>query len=98
MLMSFEDVTKNVFYWSRVAIIVAQGSGMHRRCVATANSPLQLIVGCRNPGSVVQCGALAAEPSGQKIVETDLVDSVRRGPLSGRCPGQGGAHQYGRCG
>lgn len=26
-----EDVTKNVFYWSRVATIVAQGSGMHRR-------------------------------------------------------------------
>ncbi|KAG8414303.1 Transcriptional activator of fatty acid utilization [Metarhizium acridum] len=25
-----EDVTKNVFYWSRVATIVAQGSGMHR--------------------------------------------------------------------
>ncbi|KAJ9315862.1 fungal-specific transcription factor domain-containing protein [Paecilomyces variotii] len=25
-----EDVTKNVFYWSRVAITVAQGSGMHR--------------------------------------------------------------------
>ncbi|KAI1268747.1 fungal-specific transcription factor domain-containing protein [Xylariaceae sp. FL1019] len=25
-----EDVTKNVFYWSRVAIIVAQGTGMHR--------------------------------------------------------------------
>ncbi|KAJ3573061.1 hypothetical protein NPX13_g4836 [Xylaria arbuscula] len=25
-----EDVTKNVFYWSRVALIVAQGSGMHR--------------------------------------------------------------------
>ncbi|KAI9654178.1 MAG: Transcriptional activator of fatty acid utilization [Trizodia sp. TS-e1964] len=25
-----EDVTKNVFYWSRVASIVAQGSGMHR--------------------------------------------------------------------
>ncbi|KAI9754358.1 MAG: Cutinase transcription factor 1 alpha [Chaenotheca gracillima] len=25
-----EDVTKNVFYWSRVAAIVAQGSGMHR--------------------------------------------------------------------
>lgn len=25
------DVTKNVFYWSRVATIVAQGSGMHRR-------------------------------------------------------------------
>lgn len=25
-----EDVTKNVFYWSRVAVIVAQGSGMHR--------------------------------------------------------------------
>ncbi|EED18285.1 C6 transcription factor Ctf1A, putative [Talaromyces stipitatus ATCC 10500] len=25
-----EDVTKNVFYWSRVAILVAQGSGMHR--------------------------------------------------------------------
>ncbi|EME43927.1 hypothetical protein DOTSEDRAFT_71663 [Dothistroma septosporum NZE10] len=24
------DVTKNVFYWSRVAVIVAQGSGMHR--------------------------------------------------------------------
>lgn len=28
------DVTKNVFYWTRVAIIVAQGSGMHRRLVA----------------------------------------------------------------
>ena len=27
------DVTKNVFYWSRVAVIVAQGSGMHRRWV-----------------------------------------------------------------
>ena len=27
------DVTKNVFYWSRVATIVAQGSGMHRRYV-----------------------------------------------------------------
>ena len=27
------DVTKNVFYWTRVATIVAQGSGMHRRCV-----------------------------------------------------------------
>ena len=25
------DVTRNVFYWSRVATIVAQGSGMHRR-------------------------------------------------------------------
>ena len=25
------DVTKNVFYWSRVATIVAQGTGMHRR-------------------------------------------------------------------
>lgn len=25
-----EDVTKNVFYWSRVGTIVAQGSGMHR--------------------------------------------------------------------
>ncbi|KOS21482.1 Cutinase transcription factor 1 alpha [Escovopsis weberi] len=25
-----EDVTKNVFYWSRVATIVAQGSGIHR--------------------------------------------------------------------
>jgi len=25
-----EDVTKNVFYWSRVAVAVAQGSGMHR--------------------------------------------------------------------
>jgi hypothetical protein len=25
-----EDVTKNVFYWTRVATIVAQGSGMHR--------------------------------------------------------------------
>ena len=25
-----EDVTKNVFYWTRVATIVAQGAGMHR--------------------------------------------------------------------
>ncbi|KAL8698112.1 MAG: hypothetical protein Q9201_006750 [Fulgogasparrea decipioides] len=25
-----EDVTRNVFYWTRVATIVAQGSGMHR--------------------------------------------------------------------
>ncbi|KAK5265491.1 Transcriptional activator of fatty acid utilization [Exophiala xenobiotica] len=24
------DVTKNVFYWTRVAIVVAQGAGMHR--------------------------------------------------------------------
>lgn len=31
------DVTKNVFYWSRVAVIVAQGSGMHRRLVALHN-------------------------------------------------------------
>ncbi|KAI1409371.1 fungal-specific transcription factor domain-containing protein [Hypoxylon sp. FL1857] len=30
-----EDVTKNVFYWSRVAIIVAQGSGMHRSVEAS---------------------------------------------------------------
>lgn len=29
------DVTKNVFYWSRIAVIVAQGSGMHRRCVVS---------------------------------------------------------------
>ena len=29
------DVTKNVFYWTRVATIVAQGSGMHRRYVGT---------------------------------------------------------------
>lgn len=27
------DVTKNVFYWTRVAMVVAQGSGMHRRYV-----------------------------------------------------------------
>ena len=25
-----EEVTKNVFYWSRVAMVIAQGSGMHR--------------------------------------------------------------------
>ena len=25
-----EDVTKNVFYWTRVATVVAQGAGMHR--------------------------------------------------------------------
>lgn len=30
MLTELPDVTKNVFYWSRVATIVAQGSGMHR--------------------------------------------------------------------
>ncbi|KAI1775205.1 fungal-specific transcription factor domain-containing protein [Hypoxylon cercidicola] len=30
-----EDVTKNVFYWSRVATIVAQGSGMHRSVEAS---------------------------------------------------------------
>jgi hypothetical protein len=30
-LMPFLDVTRNVFYWTRVAIVVAQGSGMHRR-------------------------------------------------------------------
>ncbi|KAI5868608.1 fungal-specific transcription factor domain-containing protein [Durotheca rogersii] len=30
-----EDVTKNVFYWSRVAIIVAQGTGMHRSVEAS---------------------------------------------------------------
>lgn len=31
LLLKSLDVTKNVFYWSRVAIVVAQGSGMHRR-------------------------------------------------------------------
>ncbi|KAI9799387.1 MAG: Transcriptional activator of fatty acid utilization [Piccolia ochrophora] len=31
-----EDVTKNVFYWSRVATIVAQGSGMHRSVEGSA--------------------------------------------------------------
>ncbi len=30
-----EDVTKNVFYWTRVATIVAQGSGMHRSVEAS---------------------------------------------------------------
>ncbi|KAI0206194.1 fungal-specific transcription factor domain-containing protein [Astrocystis sublimbata] len=34
-----EDVTKNVFYWSRVAIIVAQGSGMHRSVEGSQLSP-----------------------------------------------------------
>ena len=29
------DVTKNVFYWTRVAIVVAQGAGMHRRFVSS---------------------------------------------------------------
>lgn len=33
-----EDVTKNVFYWSRVAIVVAQGSGMHRSVEKSALS------------------------------------------------------------
>ncbi|KAK6596671.1 fungal specific transcription factor domain-containing protein [Botrytis cinerea] len=33
-----EDVTKNVFYWSRVATIVAQGSGMHRSVEGSALS------------------------------------------------------------
>lgn len=32
------DVTKNVFYWSRVAVVVAQGSGMHRRYCCTSDS------------------------------------------------------------
>ncbi|KAF2403319.1 hypothetical protein EJ06DRAFT_272345 [Trichodelitschia bisporula] len=30
-----EDVTKNVFYWTRVATVVAQGSGMHRSVEAS---------------------------------------------------------------
>ncbi|KAL7275890.1 Transcriptional activator of fatty acid utilization [Rhizina undulata] len=34
-----EDVTKNVFYWSRVATIVAQGSGMHRSVEHSQLSP-----------------------------------------------------------
>lgn len=29
------DVTKNVFYWTRVAMVVAQGSGMHRSVEAS---------------------------------------------------------------
>lgn len=37
------DVTKNVFYWSRVAIIVAQGSGMHRRCVMISTAILPFL-------------------------------------------------------
>ena len=32
-MVTGEDVTKNVFYWTRVATVVAQGSGMHRRRV-----------------------------------------------------------------
>ena len=32
------DVTQNVFYWSRVATIVAQGSGMHRRFVISLDT------------------------------------------------------------
>ncbi|KAL8900475.1 MAG: hypothetical protein Q9207_005676 [Kuettlingeria erythrocarpa] len=35
-----EDVTKNVFYWTRVATIVAQGSGMHRRYSSVEGSQL----------------------------------------------------------
>jgi hypothetical protein len=31
ILLNVLDVTKNVFYWTRVAMAVAQGSGMHRR-------------------------------------------------------------------
>lgn len=31
------DVTKNVFYWTRVAIIVAQGCGMHRRFACSSH-------------------------------------------------------------
>lgn len=31
LLLIDKDVTKNVFYWTRVAMVVAQGSGMHRR-------------------------------------------------------------------
>lgn len=36
----FLDVTKNVFYWSRVAIVVAQGSGMHRRLACSIRGTL----------------------------------------------------------
>ena len=31
LIQGTADVTKNVFYWTRVATVVAQGSGMHRR-------------------------------------------------------------------
>ncbi|KAK4103511.1 hypothetical protein N658DRAFT_276755 [Parathielavia hyrcaniae] len=34
-----EDVTKNVFYWTRVATTVAQGSGMHRSVEGSQLSP-----------------------------------------------------------
>ena len=34
------DVTKNVFYWTRVAIVVAQGAGMHRRYLVSPESGL----------------------------------------------------------
>lgn len=50
------DVTKNVFYWSRVAIVVAQGSGMHRRSVNSRTSFL------RPPADSVQRRRVAAEP------------------------------------
>lgn len=33
LMLIHSDVTKNVFYWTRVAMVVAQGSGMHRRYV-----------------------------------------------------------------
>lgn len=38
------DVTQNVFYWSRVATIVAQGSGMHRRFVLSLDILNRLLI------------------------------------------------------
>lgn len=63
------DVTKNVFYWTRVATIVAQGSGMHRRYMrAPLNENLAYPQSKR--------GRIAAESTRQTIVEKNLVDIV----------------------
>jgi hypothetical protein len=72
------DVTKNVFYWSRVAVIVAQGSGMHRRYEHFINifmKPCQ--------ADNMQRGRLTAQPSGQTTLETHMVDALY--PRSLRC-------------
>lgn len=83
------DVTKNVFYWTRVATVVAQGSGMHRRYSAT-KSHQRLLLMC------AQCRRLAAQSTRQAIVETYLVDLVYPGQISGRCFRPPSAHQYRR--
>lgn len=84
------DVTKNVFYWSRVAVIVAQGSGMHRRRVTLARMTKY------HNTDITQCRGIPAEQSRQAALEADLVDAFHSRSIRGRRSWPPGVDQYRR--